>query len=82
MSNTENELIKKLNRLMGQSLIDPRTSKHFLNPETREATLEKYNFEENEIKEIMNLEFESIEGFGKKAYEVFGISSDMGKERK
>ena len=82
MPETENTLIKKLDRLIGQSIITPNISKRFLDPKTRQKTLEKFNFEENEIREIMNLEFESIEDFGKKAYEAFGISSDMGKERK
>jgi len=82
MPDTENKLIKRLDRLMGQSLIDSQTSKHLLDPKTREETLEEYNFEENEIREIMNLDFESIEDFGRKVYEAFNISSDMGKERK
>jgi hypothetical protein len=83
MPDTKNELIKRLDQLMGQSLIDPKVSKRFLGPETRQETLEEFDFNKNEIKIIMNLnKFETIEGFGRKAYEAFGISSDMGKERK
>lgn len=82
MPNTKDELIKRLDRLMGQSMIDSNVSKHFLDPKTRQETLEEFDFEEDEIRKIMDLEFEDIEGFGRKAFEVFGISSDMGKERK
>lgn len=83
MPDTNIKLIKRLDQLMGQSLIDPKVSKHFLDPETRQETLEEFDFNKNEIKTIMNLDkFETIEGFGKKAYEAFGISSIMGKERK
>jgi len=82
MPDTENELIKRLDQLMGQSLIDSKVSKRFLDSKTKQETLEEFGFKENEIKEIMSLEFKDIESFAKEAYEAFGISSDMGKERK
>ena len=82
MPDTENELIKRLDQLMGQSLIDSKVSKRFLDSKTKQETLEEFGFKENEIKEIMSLEFKDIESFAKKVYEAFEIPSDMGKERK
>jgi len=84
MPDTKNELIKRLDRLMGQSIIEPSVLKHFMNPNTKQETLEEFGFEKDEINKIMSLEFKDndIEDFGRKAYEAFGISSDMGKERK
>jgi hypothetical protein len=82
MPDAKNELIKRLDQLTGQGLISSKVLKRFLDPETKQKTLEEFDFKEDEIEEIMGLEFEDIEGFAKEAYEAFGISSDMGKERK
>ena len=48
MPDTKNELIKRLDRLMGQSIIDPNLLKHFFNPNKRQETLEEFDFKENE----------------------------------
>jgi hypothetical protein len=82
MPDTKSELIKRLDQLMGQSIIDSKVSKRFLDSKTKQETLEEFGFKENEIKEIMSLEFKDIESFVKKVYEAFEIPSDMSKERK
>jgi len=82
MSDTKDELIKKLDKLLGESIINTDILKHLLNPETRQVILEEFSFSEDEINTMMDLESESIEGFGRKALEAFGIPIDIGKERK
>jgi hypothetical protein len=82
MSSTNDELIKKLDMLLGESIIDPKILKCLLNPKTRQETLEEFSFSEDEINTMMGLESENIEGFGRKALEAFGIPLDIGKERK
>ena len=82
MSDTKDELIKKLDKLLGESIIDPNILKRLLNPETRQETLEEFSFSEDEINTMMDLKSENIEGFGRKALEVFEIPSGIGKERR